>query len=252
MVSPHVHIPYGRISQYLAYIQEHRLDLEIFVKGEDLDHIQPADLTALKEALDYGPSLSVHAPFMDLSPGGVDPRVRAVTMDRFSQTLDLCEVLRPKVVVFHSGYEKWKYDLDAGLWLGQSLKTWPRFIERAAGIGTAIAIENIFEDEPSNLVTLMQELGSEHFGICFDTGHFNLFSTITLREWIEPIKPYIKEFHLHDNMGDADSHMAIGEGKFDFSALFGMAGAEGVVHTIENHTPEKVILSMKRLAEHLG
>jgi len=54
---------------------------------------------------------------MDLSPGAVDSKVREATMMRFSHILDISDILKPKAVVFHSGYEKWKYALNIDLWL---------------------------------------------------------------------------------------------------------------------------------------
>jgi len=67
-----------------------------------------------------------------------------------------------------------KYALNMDIWLEKSLMTWQPLNARAAAIGVKLAIENIFEDEPSNLKLLMEEMNSDNFGICFDTGHFNL------------------------------------------------------------------------------
>ena len=112
---------------------------------------------------------------MDLSPGAVDSKVRHVTMERFYHVLDIAKELKVKCVVFHSGYEKWKYALNIGLWLEQSLLTWRPLVKKAEEIGVKIALENIFEDEPENLRLLMEKMGNNSFGICFDSGHFNLF-----------------------------------------------------------------------------
>jgi sugar phosphate isomerase/epimerase len=93
----------------------------------------------------------------------------------------------------------------------------------------------------------MEALPSEHFGLCFDTGHFNLFSTISLAEWLDQVRPHIFEIHLHDNTGKADDHLAIGDGNFDFAALF--AGLCGItpVYTIEAHSKEDVLRSIGQL-----
>ena len=96
---------------------------------------------------------------MDLSPGAVDSKVRAVTMERFNHVLDITKELKVKCVVFHSGYEKWKYALNIDLWLEQSLLTWRPLVKKAEEIGVKIAIENIFEDEPENLRLLMEKWG---------------------------------------------------------------------------------------------
>ena len=172
-------------------------------------------------------------------------------MERFSDTLAIAEILEAKAIVFHSGYEKWKYALNIDLWLEKSLLTWQPLVERAEDMGLKIAIENIFEDEPSNLRMLMEAVDCRNFGICFDSGHFNLFSKIPLEEWVRQLKPYIIELHLHDNHRSSDEHIAIGDGTFDFTTLFSALRGVDVIYTIEGHTPEDVMKSIGRLQDYL-
>jgi len=245
--APHIHIPYPRVGDYLPFIKQNSLNLEIYFPSSALDSLALTDIERLKETLDHQPSLSIHAPFMDMSPGAVDSRVRAVTLERFSHILEIAGVLLPKVIVFHSGYEKWKYAHRVDIWLEGSLLTWEPIISKAARLNTRIAIENIFEDEPSNLHSLMQELHSEHFGICFDTGHCNLFSKVRLEDWLRSLGPYIFELHLHDNDKSFDQHLPIGEGTFDFRTLFSSLEGKECLYTIEAHSPGNVMKSMERL-----
>jgi sugar phosphate isomerase/epimerase len=247
MVRPHVHIPYSKIGDYLHFIKDYLLNLEIYFSSSSLDTIKDSDTLRLKEDLDYHSSLTLHAPFMDLSPGAVDSKVRAITIERFSHVLDIAETLRPRVIVFHSGYEKWKYALKIDLWLERSLLTWRHILPRAKEMNLKIAIENIFEDDPANLRLLMEEMGSQFFGICFDTGHFNLFFKTPLKEWLRQLKSYIIELHLHDNDRSADTHNAIGDGTFDFDTLFSTLRDKNLIYTIEAHTPEDVLKSLERL-----
>jgi sugar phosphate isomerase/epimerase len=205
----------------------------------------------MRGKLEYDPSFTIHSPFMDLSPGAVDSKARAVTIERFSQIFDIARVLKPAAIVFHSGYEKWKYALKTDLWLENSLRTWKPLLERAVDMGLKIAIENIFEDEPANLRLLMEEMGSEHFGICFDTGHFNLFSKVLLIDWMRELATYIVELHLHDNNKTFDDHIAIGKGTFDFDALFSTLKNKDLIYTIEGHTPEDVLKSIEKLKEYV-
>jgi len=251
MVDPHIHVPYDRVSEYLSFIQQKKINLELYFPSTGIDTVRSTDLIQLKKNLDYAPSLSIHAPFMDLSPGGVDPKVRAVTIERFLLMFDIAEILDPKSIVFHSGYEKWRYALNVDVWLKQSLKTWPLFVRKAAERDIKIVIENVFEDEPGNLRLLMEEMGSEHFGICFDTGHCNLFSSVPLDEWIGQLKPYIRELHLHDNNGAGDDHKAIGDGTFNFDLLFSSLGDMRPIYTIEAHTADDALKSMRKLNEYL-
>lgn len=246
----HVHAPYHRIEEYLVFIKQHKLNLEIFFQASSLDTLKPGDIERLKDRLDYKPSFSIHAPFMDLSPAAVDSKVRAVTIERFSQILDIAGILSPDTLVFHSGYEKWKYALNTDIWLRESVKTWTPIIEKAERLGIRIAIENIFEDEPSSLRLLMKEFQSQNFGICFDTGHCNLFSKVPLSQWLESLMEYFIELHLHDNDRSADLHLPPGDGTFDFRALLSAADSQNCVYTLEAHTPERILKSLERLNEY--
>ena len=247
MIRPHIHVPFDRIRDYIDFITENRLNLEIYFSSAVLDSVSSSDIGNVLVPLEHGPSLSIHAPFMDLSPGAVDSLVRESTLRRFLHILEISEILKPKAVVFHSGYEKWKYALHMELWLEKSLLTWESLNKKAADIGVKIAIENIFEDEPANLQLLMEAMNSDNFGICFDTGHFNLFSKVPLRDWISPLKPYIAELHLHDNDKTSDQHMPVGEGIFDFRNFFELLGDKECIYTLEAHSTESVLKSMKAL-----
>jgi sugar phosphate isomerase/epimerase len=252
LISPHIHIPYNRITEHINLIREKRLDLEIYFSGEMLDTVRPEDIEGLADLLDHSPSISFHAPFMDLSPGAVDSAVREVTMQRLNQTIDMAEILRPKAIVCHSGYEKWRYALKPDWWVEQSLRTWSEINDRAFRTGAKIAIENIFEDEPSNLTTLMERMDSENFGICFDTGHFNLFSSLRIEEWMDALNPYIIELHLHDNDRSADQHLPIGEGTFDFGRFFSLLLNRKCIHTIEAHSPDRILRSIENIKRFIG
>ncbi len=247
MKSVHAHVPFPVIGEYLDDIRSNRLNLEIYFPSSSLDTLLRSEIEALRQTLDYNPSLSIHAPFMDLSPGAVDSKVRDVTLQRFTHVMDIAKILLPRAIVFHSGYEKWKYAHRVDIWLEGSLRTWEPVIKRASEIGCKIVIENIFEDEPSNLHSLMKKLYSENFGVCFDTGHCNLFTKVPLEHWIERLKPFIYELHLHDNDRTSDQHLPIGDGTFDFKTLFVALGDMDCLYTIEAHSPEKILKSMERL-----
>jgi sugar phosphate isomerase/epimerase len=243
----HVRVPWEQVDQHLDLINSSRLDLEIYFSGDVLDIMGPDEPSRVMDRLTHSPAITIHAPFMDLNPGAVDTHVLEATRERYRQAFRVAESLRPVIIVFHSGYEKWKYDHDVDLWLKRSLDFWPEFIERAGHIGTRIAIENIFEDEPGSLARLMEALDTERAGICFDAGHCNLFTRVPLQEWLEVLGPFIIETHIHDNAGDFDSHLALGDGNIDFESVFRALEGRDVIHTIEALTPEDTLKSIKAI-----
>lgn len=250
MIQPHVNVPYRLFRKYRQFILENDIQPEIYFDSETFDSISESDLEDLAKSLTHNPEFSFHAPFMDLSPGGVDPRVREITLQRYLRIIDFAGILRPNVIVFHSGYDKWKYDSRVEIWLERSLRTWEPVMKRAECLDVRFAIENVFEDNPAHLKLLVEKIGSARFGICFDAGHFNLFSSVTLQEWLDTVKPYLIETHLHDNNGTADEHLPIGAGGFDFSTLFSVIADRECVHTIEAHSVEGVTESMRKFREY--
>jgi sugar phosphate isomerase/epimerase len=93
----------------------------------------------------------------------------------------------------------------------------------------------------------MEQMGSGNFGICFDTGHCNLFTSVPLSRWLDELDGYIIELHLHDNDTTADQHLPPGDGSFDFSGLFLRLNSPDIIHTLEAHTAEHVVVSLERL-----
>ncbi len=251
MISPHINIPYSEIGDYLHLLKKHKFNLEIYFSGNDIDTLSISSIKRLKKILDYNPSLSIHAPYMDLSPGAVDSEIRKVTEKRYINTTEIAKELHAKTIVFHSGYEKWKYALHVDIWLRESIRTWEKILHELSDSSIKIAIENVFEDDPSNLTLLTKSIDMEHFGLCFDTGHFNLFSKVSLIEWLNETKESIVELHLHDNDGTSDEHKAIGNGTFPFKALFDEIKGIDCLYTIEGHSSEDVMKSLEYILKSL-
>ncbi|RME66551.1 MAG: sugar phosphate isomerase/epimerase, partial [Nitrospirae bacterium] len=132
-------------------------------------------------------------------------------------------------------------------WLESSQKFWLGIDPLISEYNLEVAIENIFEDSPENLAALMQSLKSDRIGLCFDTGHFNLFSKVPLKEWLQATGRYIKELHIHDNDSTSDAHLAPSKGTFDFEGLFEFLEENSIVpvYTVEAHTPEDVLEALR-------
>jgi sugar phosphate isomerase/epimerase len=213
------------------------------------------DVRWIKKGLDdKGLNITMHGPYMDLNPGGGDERVRRVTIERYLQFFQVADMLNPLVMVLHSGYDRWRYDSNESFWLKQSIKTWPQFVEKAGKIGATIAVENVFDDNPGTLKMLVETINSPNFKVCFDPGHWNLFSRFSMEDWFDKIGGYIAEVHIHDNHGARDDHLAIGDGQIDFNALFELSCnySKEIILTIEAHNEEVMWKALKSLEQVLA
>jgi sugar phosphate isomerase/epimerase len=96
---------------------------------------------------------------------------------------------------------------------------------------------------------LIEKINHPDFGFCFDTGHFNLFSTVPMEQWFEALGSRLVEVHLHDNDGTADAHQALGQGTIDFDKFFGLMSTRAPmpVFTIEAHDKNDIETSLERV-----
>ena len=248
------HVPYPKLPAELPFILERRLNPEIFFSADALDAVVPAELLETAEKMrGEGLSCTIHAPFMDLNPGSLERMLRDATLHRFEQVMGAAAVLRPEVMVFHPGFDRWRYGEARELWVELSVPIWRTVLTRAGEIGTVIAVENIFEEEPSTLQALFAALDDPRFRHCFDVGHWNLFKTVTMEEWFEALGGRIAEVHIHDNGGTRDDHAPPGEGRIDFERFFGLMErfAPDAAYTIEAHNRAHLDRSLAALKPHL-
>jgi sugar phosphate isomerase/epimerase len=245
----HVHIPYPKLKDFFEMIRLRRYDLEIYFSAAVLDQIEREDLEKLKASLDWAPAITLHAPFMDMNPGAVDPMIRSATQMRFRQLLNVAAILKPRAAVFHAAYDKWRYSGRKDVWLNNSIDIWHAVMDAASNIGMQVAVENVFDEDPEALRMLIEKIARPGFGFCFDTGHFNLFSAVPMEQWFEGLGRHLVEVHLHDNDGTADSHWALGRGGFDFEKFFGLMREHSPVpvFTVEAHEKEDIETSLERV-----
>lgn len=247
-----VHIPCSRIEENIRLIIDNRLNLEILLDADSLDSTDVSIMDALRKRLLYNPIITIHAPFLDLSPGSTDSFIRKATMERLSVLDEKTKPLFPAKIVFHTGYDTWSFNGDRERWLKNSLIFWNTFINKVGDKrGYDILIENIFEDEPDYIVSLLNGIDSSSFGFCFDIGHCNIFSRVSIKDWILAVGNKVQEVHIHDNHGKYDEHLAIGDGNIDFDSFFKLLNRQGIdpILTIEGHSRsavEKSLLYLKR------
>ncbi len=249
---------YGKASlkdldQDLEFLGSCSLFPEVYLSAELLDCITEEDISKMVKWREEGRGLTFHAPFADLSPGGFDPRVLEITRLRFSQVMELARMVQPRQIVFHPGFDEFRFAFREELWLENSLKVWGELLEAASRVNTRVCLENVFDTRPDHLAKLREKLGKD-LGFCLDTGHFLLFSQVTLSQWLDAFSDGLVELHLHDNDGLQDLHQPVGEGAFDFKSLCCEVEARGLepVVVLEHHSREETkrsLFNFQRLLE---
>jgi len=237
-----VHVPFRLLTTELLHtIVEERINPEISFNYMDLENTsQTVFLDVAKRIAEAELSVTFHAPFMDLRPGAIDPKIRQVTRDRLNQVFDLAPYFHPLTVVCHPSFDERYYISNKKIWLENSIEIWRYFLQKAEIMNTIITLENVYEADPLPLAQLLDSLETDRIRFCFDTGHFNVFSRSSLETWVKKLGPYLAQLHIHDNNGSADEHSPMGAGSFPFAIFFDLLQQQNLspLITLEPHKIE--------------
>ncbi len=245
----HISIPYPLlIKKYLPYVLKYGLNVEIGLFADVLDSCTKEDIRNLASILkDHDIAVTLHGPFMDLSPGSIDQEILRVTRKRLYRFSEFIKIFSPILVTLHSGYESNRYLFVKDKWLEISCETWEQFLSWIDDISVKVAIENVFDEGPTILYELLSMIDNNRIGCCFDCGHFNVFGRAPLGLWIETLAPYIFQIHLHNNFMIADDHFSVHRGLFPIEELFLYLSKERIspLFTLEPHREEDLIPSLR-------
>jgi len=247
-----VNIPFTMLTEsYLEKFLAYGLNPEIGLDAAALDRFSRADFRHIADTLEgHHPTITLHAPFMDLSPGSSDPEMRKLTRHRLQQMLDLVPVFNPLTVVCHAGYDAKRYGYDREAWVQLSLETWSWLSDELQVLGSRLMLENVYEHHPREIRMLLENLDREKVGFCLDTGHVAAFSRTDLKIWIAEMSPFIQQVHWHDNNGVTDDHIGLGKGSIDFQPLIAHLNANKdapPIITLEPHTEKNLWDSLEFL-----
>ena len=158
--------------------------------------------------------------------------VRQKAVETAARGIERAAALGASVGIQHPTTSTFSVD-DEGLdpflrQLGKSMKILLDVAERNR---FSIAIENMgakgkLGSRPEHFERFQWEFDHPHLGFCLDTGHALMaIGPDRADEFFDVMAPKIVAFHLADNAGDRDSHLAPGHGLVDWNRFF-RRGAE--------------------------
>ncbi len=209
----------GRLEDLPAlrdFAEAHGLGLELqeFALPEVLDGDWRALLQRYRRALvGFAGPISLHGPFVDLFSGSVDPRIAAVAMERYRQSLEIAAELGAWLVNFHLNYNPLVDEPSyRPRWLERQAAFWSELAIEAQEVGVRIALENMWEPDPFLQVEVIQRVNHFHIGVCLDIGHAYLYSRVPIHAWINILEPVLIYAHLHNTTGVQDRHLPLNQG----------------------------------------
>lgn len=121
--------------------------------------------------------------------------------------INLCGKYNIPIYVMHANRKNDTPALD-----NVCIKNFSTLINFAKTKNVKIAVENITSVRV--LQFLLQNIKDENFGLCYDSGHDNVYTKNS--GIIDLAKGRIFMVHLHDNYGERDEHNIIGKGNIDW------------------------------------
>jgi sugar phosphate isomerase/epimerase len=246
----YIHIPAHLLPSRLPFLLNRKLQPEVACQDISLDKL---DFELLGDCAiqlsEQGLTTILHAPYSGFNPGSSRKRIRKLSHSIAEKSLLLAEKLKARRIVFHPGLPFGCSGKKLDDWLLHSVSFWPEFIARAKEIDCVICIENIYAATPETFFRLLSAIDSPYMGHVFDIGHWHLFGTTQLTTWLERLGPYLKHLHLHDNHGERDEHLAIGQGDIPFSELFNWLKDSSITPTmtLENHSLPNTEISLQSI-----
>ncbi|MBR3298617.1 MAG: sugar phosphate isomerase/epimerase [Clostridia bacterium] len=158
-----------------------------------------------------------HAPFAELAACAIDPRARELAMTRYLQSAEIARELGIDRLVIHGGYIPYVY--YPVTYVDQSIAFWNEFLEKTPE-ELVVALENVMEPSPEMLVQIADGVDSPRLGLCLDIGHANcIVSKTPPLDWVKPMAKRLFHVHIHDNIGENDLHLPLGEGSIPVESI---------------------------------
>jgi sugar phosphate isomerase/epimerase len=236
---------------YLERFVAGGLNPEIGLDAYSLGHYPPRAFRRAAAAFrSRGLKITLHGPFQDLAPGSLDDGVLAASRRRLRQAFRYLPIFQPQAVVCHLGYEAHHYRWDQERWLSRAAATFKELAAIAARHRVPVMLENVYETEPELFLEILGRAGAPNLKVCFDVGHLLAFSTGDYPRWLAALGPFIGQLHLHDNVGEADAHLALGTGHVPLEEVLTYLARLGnrPIVTLEPHQEGSLAPSLEYLA----
>jgi len=184
---------------------------------------------------------SFHLPFeRDHDIAAFYETTRRGAVETMIRHMEVAAAIGARVVIQHPSTSSFNLDADGlDAYLLRLDRSFSELLPRAQVLGLTIAVENMLPgydgprlgSSPDHITAFAKRFGHPNLGFCLDTGHALVAGgPERAHEFADAMGTSLAAFHLADNAGDRDSHLAPGRGLVDFAAVFRGAAGIGYAH----------------------
>lgn len=191
----------------------------------------------------YNVPISVHSVFFDVNLASRNPYVVKESKTILKSVIESCGQLEIDNLVIHHNYHPYQFAFKEGYFVQKFCEEFSQIIPQDTDF--FITLENVFDMDSNVGIDIAERIGRENVGLCFDIGHFNIFSEEFVHSWINRWDHKLFAFHLHNNYGKYDEHGALPDGSFDVNDIKDYFKNRFL--TIENRKLEELEVSVEYL-----
>ena len=200
---------------------------------QNVDGLRDGEIVALRKKHEtQGVSInSFHLPFAtddDIASFYETQRQRAV--GRMNRYIRVAGLLGARAVIQHPTTNRYNTDENGpDRYFEQLHRSLQEMLPVARQAGVVIGLENMTPGEygggrffsvAGHFARLSRELTDPNVGYVYDTGHALMSAGPDALQILEAMGDRIAAWHLADNAGDRDSHLAPGHGEVNWDAVF--------------------------------
>jgi sugar phosphate isomerase/epimerase len=192
--------------------------VEIYYEGRH--HLPQKEI--LDELSIYDFQLYLHAPFSDLNLASFNQTVLDESKRQIKRSLEVASTIGIDLVTIHFG----RYSPLGLSYPEKAVKRNRESVQDITEHAESLGLDIAFENAPNgfgamygpleNIEKLIQETSIK---ITLDMGHAHTWN-IKLENFIFRLNSQISHIHIHDNTGETDMHLGMGEGGIDYKSAF--------------------------------
>ena len=184
------------------------------IEYAELLHQYPNEKFDLDILNSFNLKYTIHAPFMDVNIASLSTKSRNNSLEQIKDSINLANEIDASIVVVHPGLVPFLLKDQPDKIYEVADNSIKELGEYSRNLGVNTTIENMPNFESmiyQDMARLNETLENFDMNMTFDIGHAN-------HSGISPDEMYfdsIKHIHAHDNFGDDDTHLPLGEGSIE-------------------------------------
>ena len=189
--------------------------------------------------------ITSHLPFYGLNLACPDKNIENYSIDTIKNAILLALKIGIKSGISHTTCSPLMPKKAKMKWFDKFFENKTKLETFAQNNDFSIIWENTYEPDFSLFNEMV--LQNKNTKFCLDVGHLNCFSQYSHNDFFEKFHNNLVHIHIHDNLGNEDSHGFLGSGNIDFNNIFSLLKDSNVSNIVFELSREDFLKSEEKI-----